>query len=369
MIAGLEFTALRAYAVGVNDPSGTHSGAELAPEPSIEARLRSAIAARSALVDERHETAFRVINGFREGVPGLVIDVFARTAVVHEHVAPADGDNQEASRVGTACTVLLETMPFLQSIVLKPRWETDPVRRRGRFVYGDAVDRRIREHGVVYAIDLFLNQDASFYLDTRNLRAWALEHLSGSRVLNAFAYTGSLGVAAMAAGAKRVVHLDLNRSFLSVAKTSYTLNGFPIRQKEFVSGDFFSRVTGMKRSNELFDCVFVDPPFFSQTRFGTVDLVTDAHRILNKVRPLVADGGRLVAINNALFVSGASYIELLEQLCLDGYMSIERLIDVPDDAIGYPHTRVGDEHVAPAPFNGPTKIAILSVRRKDGRRE
>ena len=50
-------------------------------------------------------------------------------------------------------------------------------------------------------------------------------------------------------------------------------------------------------------------------------------------------------------------------------MSIEQLVEMPDDTIGYAHTRIDDEIVSPAPFNGPTKIAILRVRRKDGRRE
>lgn len=344
---------------GDEDVSGT----------SVEARIDAAIEARAHLVEERHETAFRVLNGFREGVPGLVIDLFGRTAVVHDHDDLSDGGEAGRSRVGVATARLLDRLPFLQSIILKPRTAADPVERRGRFVYGDTADRRLRENGVWYALDLFLNQDASFYLDTRNLRSWARENLSGASVLNTFAYTGSLGVAATAGGARRVVHVDLNRAFLNVAKASYTLNGFPILQKEFASGDFFSRVTALKLADELYDCVFVDPPFFSQTRYGKVDLVTEYHRILNKVRPLVADGGRLVAINNALFVSGESYVELLERLCADGYMSIERFVDVPDDAIGYPQTRVEDELVSSAPFNAPTKIAILRIRRKDGRKE
>ncbi|MBK6315249.1 MAG: class I SAM-dependent methyltransferase [Blastocatellia bacterium] len=336
---------------------------------AVEARIDAAIGARADLVDERHETAFRVLNGFREGVPGLVIDIFGRTAVLHDHDDMSDGGEPGRERISAACARLLDRLPFLQSIILKPRTAADPAERRGRFVYGETSDRRIRENGVWYALDLFLNQDASFYLDTRNLRAWATANLAGKSVLNTFAYTGSLGVAAMAAPARKVVNLDLNRAFLNVAKASYTLNGFPIRQKEFVSGDFFSRVTALKRSNELFDCVFVDPPFFSQTRYGTVDLVTEYHRILNKVRPLVADGGTLVAINNALFVPGADYVALLEGLCADGYMTIEEHVEMPDDTIGYPQTRVDDEIVSPAPFNGPTKIAVLRVRRKDGRKE
>lgn len=336
---------------------------------SVEARIDTAIEARADLVDERHEAAFRVLNGFREGVPGLVIDVFGRTAVVHDHDDLSDGGEAGRERVRVACARLLDRLPFLQSVILKPRTAADPVERRGRFVYGETAQRRIRENGVWYALDLFLNQDASFYLDTRGLRAWATANLAGKSVLNTFAYTGSLGVAATAGGARRVVHVDLNRAFLNVAKTSYTLNGFAIRQKDFQSGDFFSRVTALKRANELFDCVFVDPPFFSQTRYGKVDLVTEYHRILNKVRPVVADGGTLVAVNNALFVSGSEYVEMLEGLCADGYMTIEQLVDIPDDAIGYPSTRVDDEIVSPAPFNGPTKIAVLRVRRKDGRKD
>jgi 23S rRNA (cytosine1962-C5)-methyltransferase len=87
-----------------------------------------------------------------------------------------------------------------------------------------------------------MNRDASLYLDTRNLRQWALGHLEGKTVLNTFAYTGSLGVAARAAGASRVIQFDRNRLFLNVAKTTYTLNGFPIDKKDFQTGDFWTHM-------------------------------------------------------------------------------------------------------------------------------
>jgi 23S rRNA (cytosine1962-C5)-methyltransferase len=188
--------------------------------------------------------------------------------------------------------------------------------------------------------------------------------LKGKTVLNTFAYTGSLGVAAQAGGASRVVHLDRNRAFLNVAKTSYTLNGWPIHKPDFQAGDFFSSVSRFRRTGELFDCVLVDPPFFSTTSKGTIDLVNESHRVINKVRPLVANDGYLVAINNALFVSGAEYMRTLESLCTDGYLSIEELIPVPPDFTGYPQTIVRTPPVDPAPFNHSTKIAALRVRRK-----
>ena len=330
---------------------------------SIMPLLASALAARAELFDERHESAFRLFNGFFEGCPDLVADLYARTLVLHNYAEPPESAQ---ATLAEAQEFLRGQLPWARAMILKTRHAADLDARRGVVLYGETLDRRVRDpRGKVwYTIKLLLNRDASFYLDTRNLRAWAQSHLAGKTVLNTFAYTGSLGVAALAGGASRVVHLDRSRDFLNVAKTSYTLNGFPIHKADFQTGDFFTQVSHLKRAGERFDCVFVDPPFFSTTSKGTVDLVYESHRVINKVRPLINDGGYLVAINNALFVSGADYIQTLEGLCADGYLSIEELIRVPPDFTGYPQTIVRTPPADPAPFNHSTKIAVLRVRRK-----
>jgi 23S rRNA (cytosine1962-C5)-methyltransferase len=324
-------------------------------------QLAPALDARAELFDGRHEAAFRLFNGFTEGAPDLAIDLYASTLVLHNY---ADPPERAQATVAEAQAYLLERLPWLRAAIVKPRRARAPEERRGRLTHGESPDRRARENGVWYALDLLLNRDASLYLDTRALRAWAKEHLVGRTVLNAFAYTGSLGVAARAGGAKRVVHLDRNRAFLNVAKASYTLNGLPIDKADFRAGDVWMQASQLRRANAQFDCVFLDPPFFSETSKGTVDLVDESRRVINKVRPLVADGGVLVAINNALFAGGAEYVRTLEELASDGYMAIESLVPVPPDFTGYPATRVSDPPVDPAPFNHPTKIAILRVRRK-----
>jgi 23S rRNA (cytosine1962-C5)-methyltransferase len=323
--------------------------------------LDRALAARAALFDERHQAALRLLNGFSEGCPELALDLYAATLVIHNYAdPPALGE----PLVAEARAWALERLPWLRAIVLKERGGTTPDARQGRLIHGAAADRKVREHGVWYAVDITMNRDASLYLDTRNLRGWALRALAGKQVLNTFAYTGSLGVAATAAGAARVLQLDLNKRFLNLAKDSYTLNGFPISRADFLAGDFWPQISQLKRAGARFDCVFLDPPFFASTAKGVVDLEHGYTRLINKVRPLIADGGWLVAINNALFVSGAEYIAELDRLCADGYLAIEELIAVPDDFVGYPGTRVGAPAIDPAPFNHPTKIALLRVRRK-----
>jgi 23S rRNA (cytosine1962-C5)-methyltransferase len=329
---------------------------------SLTGLLEGAFIARAALFDARHEAAFRLFNGFTEGWPALAVDLYAQTLVLNNY-AETPGAGQFA--IAVAQQVYQTHLPWVCAVLLKSHHADDAKERNGILLAGTTLTRKVREHGVWYAVELQLNRDSSLYLDTRNLRAWILQNLAGQRVLNTFAYTGSLGVAAKASGASRVVHLDLNRSFLNVAKTSYTLNGFPIHKPDFQAGDFWPQISRMIRAGEQFDCVLLDPPFFAATGKGTVDVEKNYARLINKVRPLIADGGRLVAVNNALFVSGAEYLGLLERLCADGYLTIEELIPVAEDFTGYKTTRQVAEVTDPAPFNHSTKIAVLRVRRKD----
>jgi 23S rRNA (cytosine1962-C5)-methyltransferase len=289
------------------------------------------------------------------------VDLYAATVVINDYT---DSPEEGLLLINEAQSFLQTHLDWLRAGIVKTRSGRSQAEKRGRLLFGTIPDHKIKEHGVWYALDLTMNRDASFYLDTRNLRKWAIENLEGKSVLNTFAYTGSLGVAALAGGASRVIQLDVNRQFLNLAKQSYTINGYPIHKEEFIPTDFFLQVGRYKRAGEYFDCVFIDPPFFASSTTGKVDQEHDSARLINKVRPLINDGGYLVAINNALYVSGKEYMQTLELLCADGYLKIAGLIPVTDDFIGYEDTQSGAPITDPAPFNHSTKIAVLKVKRK-----
>ncbi len=336
-------------------------------------RISKAISARQPVLsdeadrDGKHENAIRLFNGFLEGWPGLVIDLYARTLVIYNH---ADHPEKIDEDIPGTITWLRQEYPWIQAGIVKTRSSSDNEMRWGKVVFGSQPDRKIRENGIWYAIDLQMNQDASLYLDTRNLRRWAYDHLRDRTVLNTFAYTGSLGAAAAAGGASRVVHLDVKRKYLNLAKTTYTLNGLPIQKMNFMAADFFAQTSQWRREGITFACVFLDPPFFSTTAYGTVDLNAHNRHLINKVRPLIANGGWLIAINNALFVSGAEYMQTIKELCADGYLEFETSVPVPEDITGYPNTIISHRlqrlPTDPTPFNHTTKIAILRVRHKTG---
>lgn len=317
-------------------------------------------------MDPQGQSGLRLFNGFYEGWPELVVDLYARTLLLQNYATPPEAAHQMLASVQT---YFLQQLPWLGCVVVKHRragqsGSRAPAGRRGEVTHGEQPDTRLLENGVWYALDLLSLRDPSLYLDTRLLRQWAKQHLKDKQVLNAFAYTGSLGVAALAGGAARVLQLDRDHRALELAKSSYSLNGFPVRTSDFITADFFPAVARFKSSGRLFDCVLLDPPFFSVTRSGTVDLLGQGQRLINKVRPLVAHGGWLVAVNNALYLSGQDYLEMLEGLAADGYLEVEQLLDVPPDITGYAQTIQSRPPADPAPFNHPTKIAILRITRR-----
>lgn len=326
-------------------------------DQAIKLRLADFNASHQTLSGSGHEEAFRLFNGFYEGFPDFVLDIYGSTLVIHDY-----SESPDPSFIQKVVEHIRKSLNWLRAGILKTRNSPTQKEKRGTLIFGEQPDEKVREYGIWYAINLTMNRDASFYLDTGNLRKWLTENVRRKSVLNTFAYTGSLGVAAFAGGAAKVVQTDLNRQFLNLAKDSYILNGFPIEKQNFIAQDFFPAVARFKAGKQTFDCVIIDPPFFSTTPRGKVDLNHESERLINKVRPLINDGGYLISINNAVFLSGSEYMRTLEKICKDGYLSIREMIPVPEEFIGM--NRIGKPITDPAPFNHSTKIAILDVKRK-----
>lgn len=323
--------------------------------------LHSTIQQRLPLLTEPHSGAFRLFNGFTEGFPTLTVDLFGNTVLLS--VTKLVGRQAEEILL-SACKFYSHSLPWVECIIAKQRSSENPTLKQGEVIFGGNPARSIIENDVVYSLDLQLNQDASFYLDTRNLRAWLKQNSTDKSVLNTFAYTGSLGVAALAGGAKQVLQIDRTPRFLDLAGRSVELNHLDPKKMKCSAVDFFVAVGQLKQRKESFDLVILDPPFFSITERGRVDQVTESVRLINKVRPLIKDGGYLVVVNNALFLSGLDFMQSIRDLEKDGFVKFEEQIDVPQDFTGYADTRIGNLPVNPAPFNHSTKIGVLSLKKR-----
>ncbi|MGV7976112.1 MAG: class I SAM-dependent methyltransferase [Anaerolineaceae bacterium] len=347
------------YLMNTQSEASNFTGSAL---DELQTRLKSCLDARSPLIKPGSKSALRLFNGFYEGLPGLVVDLFASTLVISNHAR--EPESLEVA-IQTAQAFFRQQFPWISCVLVKRRAAQELHLQRGERVFGAETAAEIEEDGVRYALNLRLNQDSSFYLDTRLLRAYLRENSAGKSVLNCFAYTGALGIAALAGGARSVLQTDLNAEALRLARRSYGLNKFS-SSMNLLPLDFFKAVNRLKTSKSLFDVVILDPPLFSSTGAGTVSLTGNWLTLVNKVRPLVADGGLLIAINNALYLSGEELARSLDELSQSGYVQLETRIPVPQDVTGYPGTIRNEPPVPPAPYNHPTKISVLRVRRKDG---
>lgn len=317
--------------------------------------LTAAVKRRAALFGVPETNAFRVFNGFYEGAPALCIDKYAETAVLLRMSKREQLTEDDIRRLTELC---LERIPGTRSVLFKDRFAADDALKKGIMTAGGSPAASVREWGTRYPVDLRLNKDCGFYLDSALLRRWLLGNAAGKRVLNTFAYTGSLGMAAAAGKAAKVTQTDLNPNYLKETAPEI----------EYITGDFFRVTAALRRAERLFDILILDPPFFANARRSAkIDTARDITALVNKIRPLAADGSRIIVVNNALFLSGAAFMERLESLCGD-YLSVSGRIPVPESFFGYAAPEASRLPADPAPFNHSTKIAILEVRRKDGRR-
>lgn len=334
---------------------------EVSDENNLVACLSVSLARRMPILEESHQSALRLHSGFYEGASGITVDLYGKTLVLFSHLPDPQASYEI---IQEARDFYLQALPWVECAISKHHASDDPELRKGEITFGSRPDQRVVEEGIQYAVDLRLNQDAGFYLDTRFLRDWLIRHSKDLDVLNTFAYTGSLGIAALAGGARQVVQLDRSAKFLEFARRSAMANRLDLGKMKLIAVDFFVGMGQLKRSNRLFDTVILDPPFFSVSEKGKVDQTEESYRLINKVRPLVKDGGRIIAINNALYLSGGDFMAMLNELGRDGFLHVEETIAVPPDITGFPDTQHAKPPVDPSPFNHPTKIVVLRVKRK-----
>ncbi len=333
-------------------------------ESKVFENVSKALQLRKDTFRSAETNAFRLFNGFLEGYPHLVLELYANTLLIHDYSPLANLDSLSLMKIEQLCR---REFPIIGACIIKKRFSPEENLRRGILLSGNSSASQITENGVIYAVSLQRHQDSSFYCDTRLLRTWLKQNMNEKSVINTFAYCGSLGVASLAGGAKRVFQTDLNPDFLQIARQSTLLNGFQSATRDFITGDFFRVIANMKQQDLLFDCVILDPPFFAETTAGRVDLLADGERLINKVRPLVGHNGHLIIVNNALYLPGRDFYASLQGLCQSGYMTLEQIIPVPEDISGYPQTIQSSLPVDPQPFNHSTKIVVLRLIRKDQR--
>ena len=204
-------------------------------------------------------TAYRWIYGESDGLPGLVVDLYAGFAVVVLYAESLDAILPWVVS-GLRATTNLEG-------IVRRRLDA-PEAERLELVWGrwPPSELVVEEHGVKLPVDLRASQKTGLYLDQRDNRRRIADFAAGRRVLNLFSYTGGFSVHAALRGAAHVTSVDGAAPAIAAAIETFRLNGVDPEQHTFVVADVFEWLERAARQNERFDLVISDPPSFARSK-------------------------------------------------------------------------------------------------------
>ena len=290
------------------------------------ARLDAAIALREIVVPKDTD-GYRLVNAEGDFLPGLVVDRYGSVLSVQATTEgtesardlwlPALAErfagativqrNDLASRKG-------EGLPLEDEVL-----QDGPVPARAAF----------REHGLNFVAELAGGQKTGFFLDQRENRHLVRGLAAGRRVLNLFSYSGAFGVAALAGGASRVVHVDVSRSALELARENHRANGQRVDEPDApastVCADVFEDLRARAAAGETWDLVVTDPPAFAKRR-GDVDRACRGYKDVNRLAlQLLAPGGLLLACSCSGPVDADLFQKVLFGAALDAHREMRLL--------------------------------------------
>ena len=217
------------------------------PETLIE-RLQAAGDRREGLAIKEETNLYRLVHGYGDQLPGLNIDWAAGLAVIWEmktQVYDLDLIVEWLNRRYAPQAVIRKGLAFGQS--------------GGVLVHGE-LERpvwKVCEQGLHFAIEPLAAQNLGIFIDARPVRSWLRQHSQGRLVLNTFAYTGSLGVAARAGGARGCVQVDLQGAQLERARRNHELNDQVVDDRDLMKADC---LRWLRRRKGQVGGIILDPP-------------------------------------------------------------------------------------------------------------
>lgn len=225
------------------------------------ARLASALNMRIAigLADNPNNNTYRLVHGEGDMVPGLIIDVYGKTAVMQAHsIGIHNCRNMIAEQLLKVMGRRLEnvyyksetTLPFMDNM-------------ENGFIFGGSDDNIAIENGLKFYVDWLRGQKTGFFVDQRENRA-LLEHFAmGRKVLNMFCYTGGFSFYAMRGGAKLVHSVDSSAKAIELTNRNVGLNFSGDHRHQAFCEDAFKF---LEQDGDQYDLIILDPPAFAKHR-------------------------------------------------------------------------------------------------------
>ncbi|MBR0181194.1 MAG: class I SAM-dependent rRNA methyltransferase [Prevotella sp.] len=286
-------------------------------------RLASALAMRQAIgiADNPQNNTYRLVHGEGDHLPGLIIDVYGKTAVMQAHSI-----GMHLSRVEIAEQLVSVMGDRIENVYYKSE-TTLPFMddMENGFLYGGSDDNTAVENGLMFYVDWLRGQKTGFFVDQRENRALLERFAERKKVLNMFCYTGGFSFYAMRGGAKLVHSVDSSAKAIELTNRNVALN-FPgdSRHKAFCEDAF----KFLEQAGDQYDLIILDPPAFAKHRGALHNALKGYTRLNMKALQKIQPGGILFTFScsqvvtkdnfrNAVFTAAAQArrkVRILHQL-------------------------------------------------------
>jgi len=288
-------------------------------------RVARAVALRRAyapFADPAVTDCARLVHGEGDGLPGVVIDLYGRFAVLKLYsggLAPQRGQIVEALRGEVALEGVYgrdeDAAPSAEEDETALEDDRAPSRpARGQVLWGaeppDPVV--VRENGVAIAVDVRAGQKTGFFLDQRENRLAVRRYARGvRRALNCFSYTGGFSLALALGGAREVVSVDRDAAALRLARRNFELNGLDPAAHGFEAADVLDHLREAGKAR--FDLIVLDPPAYAKTQ-KAVPAALDGYASLHRAAlGVLAPGGILATASCSARVTPEDFLGAIRE--------------------------------------------------------
>lgn len=283
-----------------------------APVPDAEAlideRIGRAIEFRDSLALDA--TAFRLVHGEGDLLPGLVVDRYGDVLVVQ------------------ALTQAIERrLPFIAEVLMRRcapggiLARNDP---RVRALEGLGQEVKVlagevpqtvsaREGPVEYEVDVWRGQKTGLFLDQRENREAAAAYAHG-RLLDAFSYNGGFALR-LAGRVANALAIDVSEEAGARIRANAGRNG--ATNVEVRVANVFDELREYDRAGERFDTIVLDPPAFAKSRHAVPRARAGYKEINLRALKLLPVGGILVTCTCSYHVSEADFGAIVYEAATD----------------------------------------------------
>lgn len=234
--------------------------------------------------------AFRLIHGEGDGLPGLVIDVYDRTAVMQAHSVGMHVSRHEiVDALSEVMEGVIDNIYYKSENTLAYKASEDG---GNGFLKGglSTASDIATENGLKFHVDWLGGQKTGFFVDQRENRALLEHYAQGRKVLNMFCYTGGFSFYAMRGGAELVHSVDSSSRAIDITRANVELNFPGDARHEAYAEDAFKY---LDRMGDQYDLIILDPPAFAKHKDALRNALMGYRKLNAKAFEKIRPGGIL----------------------------------------------------------------------------